>query len=136
MCRYPFTSKRRYWLQVTCPQLIDYRFVAEDPPNLIVAARMLNADNAELDWTAWVLVKENSYLGLPSYVPIPTPDQLPDSVKPWLEETDCCQILGPDCSVQGRLAARYDDQPDKAGPRRLQLLLHTSIRHRFTRAKG
>ena len=91
----PFHEQAPILLQVTCPQLIDYRFLTEDPPNLMVAARMANADNAVLDWTAWVLVKENTYADLPSYVPIPTPDQLPDSVKPWLEETDCCQITAP-----------------------------------------
>jgi len=82
-------------LQVTCPRMIDYRFVREDPPNLLVAARLLSADSAVLDWTAWVLVKENSYANFPMYVPIPTPDELPDSVKPWLEETDCCQLSAP-----------------------------------------
>ena len=91
----PFHEQVPVLVQVTCPQLIDFRFLAKDPPNLIVAARMASAYYTRLDWTAWVLVKENSYAGLPSYVPIPTPSQLPDSVKQWLEETDCCQISAP-----------------------------------------
>jgi hypothetical protein len=88
----PFREQAPVLLQVTCPQLVDYRFLTKDPPNLIVAARLTSAYYAELHWTAWVLVEENSYAGLPSYVPIPTPSELPDSVKKWLDETDCCQI--------------------------------------------
>ena len=81
-------------LEVSCPQMIDYRFVREDPPNLLVAARLMNAE-AVLNWTSWVLVKENSYPDFPTYVPIPPPGELPDSVKPWLQETDCCQVSAP-----------------------------------------
>ena len=91
----PFHEQAPVLLEITCPQMIDYRIVQEDPPNLIVAARMLNAGYAEIDWTVWVLVKENSYPGFPTYVPIPTPDQLPDSVRPWLDTTDCCQVSAP-----------------------------------------
>jgi hypothetical protein len=91
----PFYEQAPVLFELACPQLIDYRFVQEDPPNLSVAARMARADSTILDWTAWVLVKQNTYADLPSYVAIPTPDQLPDSVKPWLEETDCCQISAP-----------------------------------------
>ncbi len=82
-------------LEITCPQMIDYRFVQQDPPNFLVAARMLNTGYAEIDWTAWVLVKENSYPDFPTYVPIPTPSELPDSVRQWLDTTDCCQVSAP-----------------------------------------
>ncbi|MCK4672631.1 choice-of-anchor J domain-containing protein, partial [candidate division WOR-3 bacterium] len=66
-----------------------------NPPNLIIAARMNQAPSTNIDWTAWVFVKENTYSDLPSFVPIPTPDQLPDSVKKWLDTTDCAQINAP-----------------------------------------
>jgi transglutaminase-like putative cysteine protease len=91
----PFHEQAPVLLQVTCPQMIDYRFVRKDPPNLLVSARLLNADSASLNWTSWVLVKENTYPGFPSYVPIPTRDQLPDSVRQWLDTTDCCQVSAP-----------------------------------------
>jgi len=91
----PFHEQAPVLLQVTCPQLIDYRIVHEDPPNLLVAARLANADSAALDWTAWVIVKQNTYTDLPDYVPIPTPGELPDSVRQWLDTTDCCQLSAP-----------------------------------------
>jgi transglutaminase-like putative cysteine protease len=91
----PFHEQAPILLEMACPQMIDYRFVQEDPPNMLVAARIANATSTELDWTAWVLVKQNLYLGFPSYVPIPTPAQLPDSVRQWLDTTDCCQVSAP-----------------------------------------
>jgi transglutaminase-like putative cysteine protease len=91
----PFHEQAPVLIEMAGPQLVDYRFVQEDPPNLVVAARMANAASTMLNWTAWVLVKENSYPNFPTYVPIPTPDELPDSVKPWLEGTDCCQLSAP-----------------------------------------
>jgi len=42
-----------------------------------------------------VIVKQNSYPGFPTYVPIPTREQLPDSVRQWLDTTDCCQVSAP-----------------------------------------
>ena len=88
----PFREQAPILLQISCPQMIDYRFVHEDPPNLLVAARLLSADSAVLDWTSWVIVKQNSYPDFPTYIPIPDPDELPDSVRPWLDTTDCCQV--------------------------------------------
>jgi len=91
----PFHEQAPVLLQITCPQGIDYRFIQEDPPNLLVAARLVNADSTVLDWTAWVIVKQNSYPDFPTYVPIPAPEQLPDSVRQWLDTTDCCQVSAP-----------------------------------------
>jgi transglutaminase-like putative cysteine protease len=91
----PFHEQAPVLLQVTCPQMIDYRFVQKDPPNLLVAARLANAADVVLEWTCWVLVKENKYADLPSYVPIPAPGELPDSVRHWLDTTDCCQVSAP-----------------------------------------
>ena len=82
-------------LQVTCPQMVAYRFVREDPPNMLVAARLVNADSARLDWTSWVIIKQNRYPNLPAYVPIPAREELPDSVRQWLDATDCCQVSAP-----------------------------------------
>lgn len=79
-------------IQVESPQLIDYRFLHLNPPNIIVAARMNQAPSAPLNWEAWVMVKENTYEDLPDSVPIPTLEELPDSVKKWLQPTDCVQV--------------------------------------------
>jgi hypothetical protein len=80
------------FIEVESPQLIDYRFVHLNPPNVIIAAQMQQAPTAPLDWRAWVFVKENTYADLPDDVPIPTLDELPDSVKKWLQPTDCVQV--------------------------------------------
>ena len=91
----PFHEQVPILIDVESPQLIDYRFVHLNPPNLIIAARMNQAATTSIDWTAWVFVKENTYSDLPSFAPIPTPGQLPDSVKKWLDTTDCAQIDAP-----------------------------------------
>lgn len=82
-------------IQVKSAELIDFRFVPVDPPNLLVAARLENADHIDLDWTAWVLVKENRYENFPRFVPIPEPEDLPEEVRKWLEPTDCVQTWDP-----------------------------------------
>jgi transglutaminase-like putative cysteine protease len=82
-------------IEVESPDLIDFRYVHLKPPNMIVAARMNQAPTTQLDWTAWMLSLESSYSDLPDTVPIPTPEQLPDSVRKWLEPTDCAQIEAP-----------------------------------------
>lgn len=87
----PFNEQIPILVEVESPELIDYRFIQLNPPNVLIAARMHQAPSAPLDWTAWVLVKENTYSDLPSYAPIPTLEQLPDSVKKWLVPTDCVQ---------------------------------------------
>jgi transglutaminase-like putative cysteine protease len=79
-------------IEVESPDLIDYRFVHLNPPNVIIAARMKQAEWTELKWTAWVLVKENTYSDLPYSVPIPNLEELPKSVRKWLLPTDCSQI--------------------------------------------
>jgi|GEM_PF-1025105 len=77
------------------PQLIDYRFLSLEPPNLVVAARMQQALETSLDWEVWVLVKENRFDDLPSEVPIQSLEELPDSVVRWLQATDCVQVQAP-----------------------------------------
>ena len=75
--------------------LKDYRFVKLSPPNFIIAARINPCLTTGIYWTAWVLIKDNTYSDIPSFVPFPTHDQIPDSVKKWLEPTDCIQSNAP-----------------------------------------
>ncbi|UCE19141.1 MAG: T9SS type A sorting domain-containing protein [Gemmatimonadota bacterium] len=82
-------------IEVESPDLIDYRFVHLNPPNVVIAARLNRAPSTTLNWTGWVLVKETRHTELPDHVPIPTMDELPDSVKKWLASTDCCQAAAP-----------------------------------------
>ncbi len=91
----PYREQIPILVEVESPQLIDYRFVHLNPPNVIIAARMRQADSTSLNWTAWVFITENHYLNIPNSVPLPTSDQLPDSVVKWLEPTDCVQINDP-----------------------------------------
>jgi len=88
----PFNEQIPILIEVESPELIDYRFLHLNPPNVIIAARMNQAPSAPLNWTAWVFVRENTYSDLPSFVPLPSLEQLPDSVKKWLVATDCAQI--------------------------------------------
>ena len=82
-------------IEIDSPHLIDYRFIHLNPPNVIAVARMKQASNTWLTWTAWILIKQNPYSDFPRHVPIPDLEQLPDSVKKWLEATDCVQISAP-----------------------------------------
>ena len=91
----PFQEQVPILIEVESPYLIDYRFVHLNSPNVIVAARMNRGSGTQITWTAWVLVKENTYDDLPTFVPIPTPEELPDSVKKWLVPTDCAQLDAP-----------------------------------------
>ncbi len=87
-------------LTVRSAQLVDYRFVRLSPPNVIVAARMKSARQATIHWECWVLVRQNNYSDRPATKPIPTFDQLPDEVRPWLLSSDCVQTNDP--FVQGK----------------------------------
>jgi hypothetical protein len=72
-------------------QLIDYRFIRLTPPNILGVARMKSAPGIKLNWKAYVIIKENRYEDLPTYAPLVSEDQLPDSVKEWLLPSDCVQ---------------------------------------------
>lgn len=91
----PFYAQVPILIDVSSPDLVDYRFLHLGPPNAIIAARLRRTANTTLDWTAWVAVKENTYADYPTFAPIPRPDQLPDSVKKWLDTTDCVQVFAP-----------------------------------------
>jgi len=99
----PFQEQVPILIEVESPQLIDYRFIHMNSPNVFIAARMRQAEDTELDWTAWVLVKENDYSDLPDSVAIPSWEQLPDSVKKWLISTDCSQLSAPIVVETGEL---------------------------------
>ncbi len=90
----PFGEQAVLWVQVQSPELVAYRYLRLGP-NVIVAARLQSAPSTLLSWTAWVVVMENTYQDLPTFVPIPSPENLPDSVKAWLVATDCAQIDAP-----------------------------------------
>ena len=86
------TDQAPILLEVNSPDLIDYRFIHINPTNVIIAAQMeYKADSTNLEWTAWVLVTEDRYPNFPSFVAIPNSSQLPDSVKKWLNPSDCVQ---------------------------------------------
>lgn len=81
-------------VEIDCPELIDYRFVHLNPPNMIISAR-LKRGLTNLDWTAWVLVKDNSYADRPEFVPLTALDELTAEEKKWLQSTDCAQLDAP-----------------------------------------
>lgn len=84
------------WLDIQCPQMNDYRFVRLDALNVFVAANLNNSsDTIHLDWSSWVLAKQHNYSEIPVTVPIPTLNDLPDSVKQWLMPTACVQWEDP-----------------------------------------
>ncbi|UCE18248.1 MAG: PKD domain-containing protein, partial [Gemmatimonadota bacterium] len=90
-----FEEQAPILIKVESPDLIDYRFIHLNPPNILIAVRLNRAPATSINWTGWVLVKETRYPELPDYVPIPTVDQLPDSVRKWLVSTDCSQLSVP-----------------------------------------
>lgn len=81
-------------IEIDCPQLIDYRFIHLTPPNMIISAR-LKQGLTNLDWTAWVLVKENRHSDRPQFVPMSALDELTGEEKKWLQSTDCAQLDAP-----------------------------------------
>lgn len=91
----PYEDQTVIFIEVSGHELIDYRFVRHNPPNILVAARFNACGFTGIFWTAWVLVKENWYGDLPPSVPIPTRDELPDSVLKFLQPTDCVQSDAP-----------------------------------------
>lgn len=79
-------------IEVESPDLIDWRFIRHNSVNTLAVARMRKGHNSPLNWTAWVLVKDNYYANRPWNNPLPSKDHLPDSVKQWLVQTDCVQL--------------------------------------------
>ena len=80
------------WLDIDCPQMIDYRYVQLSTHNIVLAAKLNNySGTTYFKWTSYVLIKQHNYNGIPTTVPIPLLTELPDSVKPWLMPTGCVQ---------------------------------------------
>lgn len=61
---------------------------------MIISAR-LKQGKTNLDWTAWVLVKDNSYADRPEFVPLTALYELTAEEKKWLQSTDCAQLDAP-----------------------------------------
>lgn len=81
-------------LSVEAPDLIDYRFLKMERGNVLCVARM-NEGVGYINWESYLIVENNLWEDLPSYVPMPDPSALPDSVTPWLISTDCSQLESP-----------------------------------------
>jgi len=97
-------------IEIDSPQLIDYRFVHLNSPNVIIAARLKRAPSTYLNWTAWILIQDNTHSDRPDSIPIPTMEQLPDSTRKWLIPTDCAQIYAPTVTeIATALCARTTD---------------------------
>ncbi len=91
-----FREQAPVWLDIQCPEMVDYRFIRLDQFNVFVAAQLNNSsDTIHLNWTSWVIAKQHDYSGIPSTVPIPALNELPDSVKTWLKPTGCVQWEDP-----------------------------------------
>jgi len=84
-------------IEIESPDLIDYRFVHLGSPNVIAAARLRQAPETDLTWTAWVLTKDSGYtrMDVPDFLPIPSLEELPDETKKWLQPTGCVQVDAP-----------------------------------------
>lgn len=91
----PYEYQVPIFLEVEGMFLVDYRFVRLIPPNLVVAATVTQGRPCQITWKASVLVLDKNWGDIPSFVPIPDPGQLPDSVTKWLQPTDCAQIESP-----------------------------------------
>jgi transglutaminase-like putative cysteine protease len=94
-----FEDQAPILLTVESPALIDYRFVRLTPPNVLVAAHLLQAaqsnDETPLTWKSWVLTRENYFSDRPLDALIPQWQDLLEDVRPWLQPTDCAQIDDP-----------------------------------------
>jgi transglutaminase-like putative cysteine protease len=91
----PFQEQVPIKIHVESPYLVDYRFIRLSADNILGVARLLPGGPTYINWIAWILVVENTYADLPDNVPIPTPEELPDSVLQWLVPTDCAQSEAP-----------------------------------------
>jgi hypothetical protein len=71
-------------IKIDCEQLIDYRFIHMTPPNVIISAQLKQSGTASLDWTGWVVVKDNTYTDCPDFVPLAALNELTAEEKKWL----------------------------------------------------
>jgi hypothetical protein len=84
-------------LIINCLEVINYRFIELETPNVLVVATMEPGYDTTLSWTSWVLVKENSLKGedIPKVLPFPTKADLPEKVSKWLTSTACVEADHP-----------------------------------------
>jgi hypothetical protein len=108
-------------IQVSGDHLVGWRFLRLDPPNVMGVATMRRGAGTQLDWSAWVLLRDEQHADLPTVIPMPAEADLSAEVRPWLASTDCVQshmrlignlsasILGKDHNLRGfaRDVARY-----------------------------
>ena len=83
-------------LTVTSPQLVDWRFVRLEPPNVLAVATMRDQGSvARLDWEAWVLLRSHRFEDRPLEVPLAALADAPAEVREWLAPTACVQWQEP-----------------------------------------
>lgn len=83
-----YNDQSPIWLEVECPQMIDYKFMRLDSKNTLVSAHIENVtDSICINWTSWVMTRKNKYKDYPMMEPMPDITELPDSVLPWLTQT-------------------------------------------------
>ena len=79
-------------VDVASPELVDLRFVRQDELNVIAVATLRSAPPpTPLRWTALVLTRHAPYPAILDQAPVPTLDDIPADVRPWLQPTDCTQ---------------------------------------------
>jgi hypothetical protein len=70
-------------------------------------------EKVKIHFAAWVLVKNDKFDDLPSYVKMPTEDELPEETKQWLVSTDVVQVNNPLIKFRARLLKRITDNQIK-----------------------
>lgn len=84
------------WVSVSCPFLIDYRFVRVANNNIVLAVKLQNLPGDKMiNWSVWVFTKEHDFTNVPDNVLFPDTADLPDSVKQWLQPSACIQWTDP-----------------------------------------
>jgi hypothetical protein len=92
-----FEDQVPVFLRVESEDLLHYRFLRLAPPNVIVAATMQKSASAEINWEGWVLIRriKDASLEIPSFIQLPTREQLPANTWKWLRSTSCVQVDAP-----------------------------------------
>jgi len=88
-----FEDQAPILLDVQSPALVGWRFVPTGPNNVLCVAKLRRTGEPEtrLDWDGYVFVRGHSFSDLPTSVPIPSANDIPEDVRGWLQPTDCAQ---------------------------------------------
>ncbi len=79
-------------IEVVSPELVELSFVRQDDLNMLAVATLRSAPApTPLTWNVWVLAYRNHMPDIINQAPIPTLDEIPADVRPWLQPTDCAQ---------------------------------------------